>query len=126
MGKFRLVLFRDEKRAVQGFHALEDLRESGGVSVRGAALVERDGDGLLSLRKQTGATDSGAGLWAAVARAPKDMLEFLARDLAPGTFALVAELSGQRLTAFAARMEPLGGTLVIDWRTYSADGAPEH
>jgi hypothetical protein len=37
--------------------------------------------------------DFGDGLGAVVARAPKDLLEFLARDLARGTFALVAELS---------------------------------
>jgi hypothetical protein len=125
MGKFRLVLFHDEKRAFQGFHALEDLHESGSMSVRGAALVERDDDGLLSLRKGTGPMDSEDGLGAVVARAPKDLLEFLARDLAPGTFALVAELSGERLSSIDARMEPLGGTLVIDWWTYAGDGGLE-
>lgn len=122
MGKFRLVLFHDEKRAFQGFHALEDLRDTGSISVLGAALVERDGDGLLSLRKATAPMGLGAG-FGVVARAPNDLLQFLARDLAPGTFALVAELPGERLSSIDARMEPLGGTLMIEWRT--GDGPHE-
>jgi hypothetical protein len=112
MVKFTLVLFPDEKGALQGFHLLEGLHMKG--SVRGAALVERDEHGVLSLRRDTDGTLL-ASLGAVVARAPSDLLEFLALDLAPETFALIAEVTDEWISRIAARMEVLGGRVVCEW-----------
>jgi uncharacterized membrane protein len=125
MRKFTLVLFPDQKRALQGFHALEDLHRNGNVSVRGAALVERDEQGVLSLRKGSHGMLLGAGLGAVVNRAPDDLLEFIARELPAGTVALVAEVRNEWISSIGARMEPLGGKVVCEWWKDSADDALE-
>jgi hypothetical protein len=114
MTRFTLVVFPDEGSALQGYDALEKLHRLRTLSVVGAVLVDRDDDGLLSLRKETLGTLLGSSLSAVVARVPSDMLEFLVRDLAPGTFALVAELCGERSPEIDARMEWLGGRVVRD------------
>jgi hypothetical protein len=112
MEKFTLVLFPDEKAALRGFDALDALRRKG-VFVRGAALVERDEHGVLSLRRHTDGLL--ASLSAVVARAPNDLLEFLALDLAAGAFTLIAEVKDQWISPIAARMEWLGGRVVCEW-----------
>jgi hypothetical protein len=112
MAKFTLVLFPDEQRASQGFHALDRLHMKG--TVRGAALVQRDEHGVLSLRMDTDGTLL-ASLGATVARAPRDLLEFLALDLAPGMLALIAEMTDECVSPVAARMETLGGRVVREW-----------
>jgi hypothetical protein len=123
MSKFTLVLFPDGERASDGFRALEWLDRNGSISLRGAALVERDEHGLLSLRSETRGDLLGAGLNAVVARAPRDLLEFLTRDLAPGSPALIAEVSDEEIPRVYARMVAVGGTLVCQWRTRSGDEA---
>jgi uncharacterized membrane protein len=45
-----------------------------------------------------------------------EFLESVARELVPGRFAVVAELSEEWLTPLDARMEALGGTVVRAWR----------
>lgn len=114
MWKLTLVLFPDEKGALQGFHALDGLHRKGSVFVRGAALFERDEYGVLSLRRDTDGMLL-ASLSAVVARAPSDLLEFLALDLAAGTFALIAEVGDEWISPIANRMEPLGGRVVCEW-----------
>jgi hypothetical protein len=123
MGTFMLVVFPDEKGATRGFSALEALHREGGISLRGVALLERDEDGLLLLRKDNNGMLLGGGLGAVVGRAPSKLLEFLVRDLARKTFALVAEASGEPIP-IGARMEPLGGR-VVSWSTGARDDALE-
>jgi hypothetical protein len=120
-----LVVFPDDNRAVQGLAALEALHHERSVSVRGALLVERDEDGLLLLREDTSGMLLGGGLNAAVARAPSELLEFLVRDLAPKTFALIAEASGEWLSKIRARVELLCGRVVGEWCMESGDDAHE-
>ncbi len=114
MGTFTLVLFPDEQSALQGYDELERLHRRGTLRVRGAVLVDRDRHGVLSLRKETLGMLLGASLSAVVARVPSDLLEFLVRDLAPGTFALIAELCGDRAFEIDTPMEWLGGRIVRD------------
>jgi uncharacterized membrane protein len=45
-----------------------------------------------------------------------EFLESVARELVPGRFAVVAEISEEWLTPLDARMEALGGTVVRAWR----------
>jgi hypothetical protein len=122
MVKFTLVLFPDEQQAFQGFRALTALERTGRIALRGAALIERDADGLLSLRSET---RRDAGLNAVVARAPRDLLEFLTRDLEPGSLALIAEVSDEGIPVVYARMAAAGGTLVCQWGTGPGDDALE-
>lgn len=125
MGKFTLVVFPDEVRGRRGFSALEDLRLRGSIPLRGLALLERDDDGLLLLRKDSNGTLLAGGLGAAVSRAPAKLLEFLMCNLAPRTFALVAEGAGECSEAIAGPMEPLGGRVVSEWATEPAAEALE-
>jgi hypothetical protein len=125
MGKFTLVVFPDEMRGKLGFSALEALHLEGSIPLRGLALLERDEDGLLLLRKDSNGTLLGGGLGAVVGRAPAKLLEFLVCNLAPKTFALVAEGAGEWIDAIAGRMEPLGGRVVSEWATESGDDALE-
>ncbi len=126
MRKFTLVLFPDETRALQGFHALENLHRKGSLFVHGAALVERDEYGSLSLRKRSNEMLRETGLGVLVDRAPKDLLEFVALELAPGTFALVAEVREEWISPIEGHMEPLGGRVVCEWLTGSGDEAGQH
>lgn len=122
MTTITLVAFPDERRAAQGLSALEGLHREGGVSVRGASLVERDADGLLLLRRDTSGLLLGGGLSAVVARAPTELLQFLVRDLAPSTFALIVEASGEWLPRVGVGR--LGGTVVGAWPVEPGDDAP--
>ena len=126
MRKFTLVLFPDETRAFQGFDALEKLHRKGSISVHAAALVERDEYGALSLRKRSHEVLPGPGLGGVVDRAPKDLLEFVALELAPGTFALVAEVREEWISPIDGHMEPLGGRVVCEWLTGSGDETEQH
>ncbi len=114
MEKFMLVQFPDEKGALRGFHALEGLHRKDSALVRGAALVERDEHGVLSLRSDTDGMLL-ASLGAIVARAPNELLEFLALELAAGTFALIADVGDEWISQITARMEPLGGRVACEW-----------
>jgi hypothetical protein len=109
MGKFTLVLFPDEERGLRGLSALQRLHRESGVALRGAALLQRDEDGLLLLRKDAGGTLLEGSLGAVVRRAPSNLLEFLARDLAPRTFALISEGADDSMLPIDAWMERLGG-----------------
>jgi hypothetical protein len=126
MRKFTLVLFPDETRAFQGFHALENLHRKGSISVATAALVERDEYGALSLRKWSHEVLLGTSLGGLVDRAPKDLLEFVAGELATGTFALVAEVREEWVSPIDGHMEPLGGRVACEWWTGSGDEFEQH
>jgi hypothetical protein len=121
MRTITLVVFPDENRAVQGLAALEALHHQRSISVRGASLVQRDKDGLLLLREDTSGMLLGGGLGAVVARAPSELLEFLVRDLAPKTSALIAEASGEWLSKLGTRMEQLGGRVIAEWCMEAGD-----
>jgi hypothetical protein len=123
MRKFTLVVFPDETRASQGFHALQELDREGRISVDAAALVERDENGALSVRQRSHGVPLGARLGALLGGTRNDLLEFLARELAPGTFAVIAEVWEECVTSIDGRMEPLGGRVL--WWTDVADDALE-
>jgi hypothetical protein len=123
MGKFLVVLFGDEKRGTQGLTALEELQGEGSIALRGAALVERDEDGLLLLKRNTSGELLEGGLGATVSRAPSELLEFVMRDLDPKTFALIAELEADSISV-GARMESLGGRMMHEWRAPARDRVP--
>lgn len=129
MDNFMLVQFPDEKGALRGFRALEGLHRKDSAFVRGAALVERDEYGVLSLRSDTDGMLL-ASLGAIVARAPSELLEFLALELAAGTFALIADVGDEWISQVTARMEPLGGRVAGKWEqtpatTRSSSGTGE-
>ena len=123
MRKFALVVFPHEKRASQGFHALQELDRKRRISVDAAALVERDENGALSVRQRSDGVPLGARLGALLGGRRNDLLELLARELAPGTFAVIAEVSEEWVTSIDGPMEPLGGRVV--WWTVVAHDALE-
>ena len=123
MRKFALVVFPHEKRASQGFHALQELDRKRRISVDAAALVERDENGAVSVRQRSHGVPLGARLGALLGGRRNDLLELLARELAPGTFAVIAEVSEEWVTSIDGPMEPLGGRVV--WWTDVAHDALE-
>ena len=110
MSKFTLVVFPDEVTAYQGFHALQELGRSGSVTVHGAAVVQRDGTQGLTVKKRS--TEVPFVLGALLGNLQTEFLGSVERELAPGTFAVIAEVSEG--TPMDARMEELGGRLVYE------------
>jgi hypothetical protein len=116
MRRFTLVVFPDEIAAFRGFHALEELHRMGSVCVYASALVERDDDGVVAVRRRSQAAPLGAGLGAFVGGGSRsELLEFVTGELAPGAFAVVAELRDARTTRLDEPMERLGGRVVCEW-----------
>jgi hypothetical protein len=111
VSKFALVVFPDEVNAYQGFHALQALRRTRSVTVHGAAVVQRDNDGRLCIRKRSDEVPLGVG--ALVGSLQTEFLGAVERELAPGAFAVIAEISED--TSLDARMEELGGRVFYEW-----------
>jgi hypothetical protein len=125
MRKYTLVVFPDEVRAFQGFHGLMELHRSRCVNVYGAALVERDENGALVVRRRSHEVPLGSGLGALVGGASSELLSFVARELTPGTFALVAEFREERVTPVDVDLAVLGGRVVCEWWRGAPDDALE-
>jgi hypothetical protein len=121
MRKFTLVVFPDETRASRGFRALQELDRKRWISVDAAALVERHENGALSVRQRSRGVPLGARLGALLGGTRNDLLELLACELAPGNFAVIAEVSEEWVTSIDGPMEPLGGRVV--WWTDMAHDA---
>lgn len=115
MRRFTLVVFPDERSALRGFHALQQLDGDGSIRVFAAAVAERDDAGVLRVRKRSEAAPLGAGLGALIGGLRSEGLEYVARDLAPGDFAVVAELQEQWVTPIDAWVEAVGGRAVCAW-----------
>jgi hypothetical protein len=124
MRKFSLVVFPDEVAAFRGFHALHLLHRAGSLSVFGAAVFERGEHEALSVRKRSPVAPLGGGLGAFVS-GRSDLLEFVVRQLAPGTIAMIAETSDEWGAPIDARMEMLGGKVVCAWWRDVGDDALE-
>jgi hypothetical protein len=118
MRMFMVVVFPGETRAFQGFRALEQLHRNASVTLYASALIEVDENGALSVRKRGHEIPVGHGT---LIDGLKDPLELVARELAPGTFAVVAEIWEEWATRIDEQMEPLGGRVVFEWRTEVGD-----
>jgi hypothetical protein len=124
MRKFSLVVFPDEVAAFRGFHALHLFHRARSVSLHGAAVFERGENGAASVRKRSPVVPLGGGLGAFVS-GRSDLLEFVVRQLAPGTIAMIAETSDEWGAPIDARMEMLGGKMVCEWWRNVGDDALE-
>lgn len=112
MRKFMVVVFRGETNAFQGFRVLEQLHRMPSVTLYASALIEVDENGALSVRKRGHEVPVGHGT---LIDGLKDPLELVARELAPGTFAVVAEVWEEWITRIEEQMEPLGGKVIFEW-----------
>jgi len=146
--EFVVVILPDEKKAYEALHELEALHAEGILTVYATAVVERAKDGALSVRRKSPDVPRGTavgllvgGLIAVVAgplglvagaaggalrdfihlEVAEEFLEAVQRDLAPGKFALVAEVWEDWSAPIDARMEALGGKVVRTWREGFAD-----
>lgn len=115
MRRFTLVVFPDERSALRGFHALQQLHREGSVRVFAAAVAARDAAGVLQVIKRSEAAPLGAGLGALIGGLRSEVLAYVVGDLAPGDFAVVAELQEQWVTAIDAWAEAVGGRAVCAW-----------
>lgn len=122
MRKFMVVVFPGETKAFQGFRALEQLHRTASVALYASALIEVDENGVLSVRKRGHEVPVGHGT---LIDGLKDPLELVAGELAPGTFAVVAEVWEEWVTWIDGTMEPLGGRVVFEWRTEIGDDGLE-
>jgi len=114
VSKFALVAFPDEKRANAGVRALEELRQGRSVMVHGTAVLQRDEKGALSVRKRDGVS-LGVGIAALVGGLAVPFLQCVEPELAPGHFAVVAEISEQLVTSIDAQLKSLDGRVVREW-----------
>lgn len=115
MRRFTLVVFPDERSALRGFHALQELHREGSVRVFAAAVAERDDGGALSVKKRSDAAPLGAGLGALIGSLRSGVLEHVAPGLAPGDFAVVAELEERWMTPVDRWPQAFGGRPVCAW-----------
>lgn len=118
MSEFAIMVFPDAASACAAVHSLHELHRDGLALVHGAVLVERDEKGALSVKERRGEVPLGLGVGALV----DALLGRVERELAPGTFAVIAELpEEERGTRVDAAMEALGGTIVGEWDEDSLD-----
>ena len=66
MSKFAAMVFRDEKSAYEGLHALEKLHAEGTLSVYGTNIIRRGTDGRISVLTRNGQGALGNGVGALV------------------------------------------------------------
>ncbi len=156
MSTFAVMVFEDEKKAYEGLHALQKLHAEGSLTMWGTDVVQRAGDGRISIVKSEDAGPLGTGLGAltgglvglfggpigaavgaavgAAAGGVGDLVhlgvseEFLTtveRELAPGKFAVIAEISEEWVVPLDSRMEELGAKVVREDRLAFAEDALE-
>jgi hypothetical protein len=125
MRRFTLVVFPDERSALRAFHALQELHREGSVRVFAAAVAERDDGGALSVKRRSDAAPLGAGLGALIGSLRSEFLELVERDLAPGRFAVVAELEERWMTPVDRWPQAFGGSPVCAWWKDVGAGAPD-
>lgn len=147
MSKFAVVIFRDEKKAYEGLHALQELHAEGSLTVFGTCVLQRDTAGKVSVLKGEDAGPVGTavgalagglvGLFGGPAGAAAgailggtggivrdvvhvevsdEFLQAIEHELAPGDFAVVAEMSEDWVAPLDTRMQELGGEVVREER----------
>lgn len=60
MDKLMIVVFEDEKRATEGYEALRGLHEEGSITLHAEAILARDKDGRVSVRKRPEPSHAGS------------------------------------------------------------------
>lgn len=113
MRKLVMVVFPDEASANRGLHALRELHRAGSVFVFSAAVVVRSERGELAVRRRGDGLPAEARLERRILG--DELLDGVGQGVAPGRFALVAEIWDERITPIDASMEPLGGKTVCEW-----------
>jgi uncharacterized membrane protein len=143
MNGFVAVVFPDEVKANQGLQALKELHEETSVTVYGMIVVRREANGTLTIKREklrdplspaVGAVvgaliglfggpagilvglGCGAAIGAIHAEVTDEFIEDLARELRPGSSALIAEVVEDWPMPIDARMEKLGGKVVRESR----------
>lgn len=133
MSTFAVMVFEDEKKAYEGLHALQKLHAEGSLTVWGTEVVQRAADGRISIVKSDDAGPLGTGLGALTGGlvgvfgldVSEEFLTTVERDLAPGKFAVIAEISEEWVLPLDSRMEELGAKVVREDRLAFAEDALE-
>jgi uncharacterized membrane protein len=149
MDKFVVVVFPDERRAYEGVSQLRQLHEEGSVSLWATSVVRREADGTLTIVQEGDPGPLGVGVGALTggliglfggpvgaavglagggvvgdalhAGVSRDFLEELRGELAPGKYAVVAEVSEDWLAPLDTRMDALGGNVIREAQTTFVD-----
>jgi uncharacterized membrane protein len=148
MERIIAILFDDESKANEGSKALNELDSAGSISVHAKALITKNPDGTVSIKSggdfpilAVGGTMMGAliGLLGgpigaaigagagAVMGALGDVYRYgideefvrgVSEKLTPGKWAIVLQISEERVTPLDGRIEALGGTVFrTDWQS---------
>ena len=146
MERMLAVIFEDESKANEGSRALSELDSDGTISVHAKALIVKNPDGTVSIKSGGDfpiLAVGGAGMGAligllggpigaaigagagAVMGALGDVYRYgideefvreISEKLTPGKWAIVSQISEERVTPVDSRMEALGGTVYrTDW-----------
>jgi uncharacterized membrane protein len=141
MEKMLAVVFDDQAKAYRGSEILKALDAEGSITVHSQAVIQKNGDGSISVYENddfpvrtAGGTALGSliGLFGGpvglgfgamagalvgslndlyAAGVDADFVDELAAKLQPGKYAVVADLSEEWETPVDTRMEPVGGTV---------------
>jgi uncharacterized membrane protein len=133
MSTFAVMVFEDEKKAYDGLHALQKLHAEGSLTAWGTEVVQRAADGRILIVKSDDAGPLGTGLGALTGGlvgvfgldVSEEFLTTVERDLAPGKFAVIAEISEEWVIPLDSRMEELGAKVVREDRLAFAEDALE-
>ena len=156
MNKFLVLVFPNEAKAYKGLHALWDLHNEGTVTVFGAAVVEREAGGRLTVKQANDEGPLGVGVGTLIGgllgvfggpvgvalgatsgamlgsvrdlfhvAVSEEFLDDVERDLTPGQFAVVAEVSEDWLVPLEVRVRELEGTVIRESRADYVDSLVE-
>ncbi len=142
MNKFVVLVLPDETKAYRAVEELRELHKEGNVTVYGTVVVQRDANGAMSVKEREeepfglgvgtlaggliGLFGGPAGVAAGIAvgglaggwrdllhaEVSDEFLEQVQRDLTPGNFAVIAEISEEWTAPVDSRMQALGATVV--------------
>lgn len=141
MERMLVIVFNGEKKAYEGESALNELAEEGSITLFSHAVVAKDAAGRVTVKESqdlgpigtlsgtavgglvgllggpVGAAVGAAsgltlGAFYDIARIGEEFTGEVTKSLAPGTYAVIAEVEEEWTTPVDVRMEALGGTVL--------------
>jgi uncharacterized membrane protein len=141
MSNYVVIVFRDEAKAYEGAHALKELHDEGSITLYDTVIAQRDASGALRVKERSDLGGIRTGLGAVVdgligvlgrgiiAGSTTSLLdevsgafaEDITKQMAPGTYAVFAEVSEQWTAPLDVRAQALDGKVLREPRVAAVD-----